>query len=737
MYLGYITQNIRISDIDQPDKFTIKLKGDAKILNEVVVLDEYNQAVHLEESPGALVFNPKAVSSIPSLGEQDVVRTMQLLPGITATDESSAGMVIRGSHPSYTLTMLDGMTIYQQDHFFGAFSIINSDIIKDIRVHRGLFDAKYGGRVSGVVDITSKNGNAVKPAFNIKLNMINIKATAEIPLGKRWTLFAAGRRSFTDIAQTNLFNSLFDIARTSNDQVQLFRFEGFREQSDPAYYYFDNNIKLTFRPTTRDNISLSFYVSRDEMKINDSTSFGDNVDRFYFYQDENMRMGNNGISLRWGRQWNEKYYSNLRVSNSKFFRRYDSNLTSDQYIEMDSLHSVWLFGYDNNISDFSYSADNEWLLSPMMSLEFGLNGSRQATEANIGYQYTISGTPLPEDLFEELANTAKAQSWLNSLYGSLNFDLTKKLSATAGGRLLHYYNQEGVVRFEPRITARYKLNERTNLKAGYGRSNQFVTQLFYFTPPENNPTGAISALSENFWILSDPTDSRYPVISSHQVTIGATVKRSQTVYDAELYYKVNTGVIIDEDLNSGTNDVYGIDMMVQKTTGIHTGWIAYSISKGVQSHPYINGGQSSPSLQDQRHEVKLVDMLKLGNWNLASTVIYGSGKPYPEYAVRYQYNEDGFIESYDLLPDYGNKSRLPAYFRIDLSASYKFYFGENDALELGLSIHNLTDHTNIKTRKIDKAPLDATIGTETELPPTYIDVSLLGFSPSLFLSFTF
>jgi ferric enterobactin receptor len=728
MYLGYITQTVRVKDVEKSDQLSIRLRNDTKILNEVVVLDEYNQAVHLEELPGTAVFNPRALSGLPSLGEQDMARTLQLMPGIAATDESSSGMVIRGSHSSYNLTLLDGMTIYQQDHFFGSFSIINADIIKDVRVHKGMFDAKYGSRVSGVVDITTKNGNAVKPAFNVKLNLINAKATAEIPIGKKWSLFAGARRSFTDLVQSNLFTTLFDIARISNDQIQIFRFEGLGGQFTPRYYFFDVNTKLTFRPTSRDNISLSFYGSRDTMQIGDSVSFNDDNDRLAVKRDETTRWGNNGLSLRWGRQWNEHYYSNIRISGSEFFRRYDF----DQQITVDSMGSDYRLALNNSIRDLSYAIDNEWVLHSKLSFEFGLAGTRQETGVRIRDKYVISGDVPPDEIPEDSDVSEEEQSWLHSLYGSMIISPTGKFTASAGARLVYYYAHAGKPYFEPRLTTRYKITERLNLKAAYGRSNQFVTQLFY-----HSPIGSVSGINENFWMLSDPNDIRFPVISADHFTAGATLKRKQLVYDAEVYYKVSHGVIIDEDLNSGRTNVYGLDVMLQKTTGIHTGWIAYSISQGTQTHPYILNGRSAPSWQDQRHELKVIDMLMLGNWNLSSTLIYGSGKPYPRYTVRYHRDENGMIDAYDLLLDYNNQSRLPAYFRIDLAASYKIKLKNSGEIELGVSIHNITDHKNIKTRRIDSKNPEESLFTDRELPATYNDIVLLGFSPSLSLGVSF
>jgi ferric enterobactin receptor len=721
-YLGYITQAVRIKDLDTSREFSIHLKSDTQILNEVVVLDEYNQAVHTEDIPGAFVFNPKALHTLPSLGEQDMSRTMQLLPGVTATDESSSGMIIRGSHASYNLTLLDGMTIYQQDHFFGSFSIINADIIKDVRVHKGMFDPRYGGRVSGVIDITTKNGNSVKPAFNAKLNMINGKATVEIPIAKKWSLFAGARRSFTDVVQSKLFDNLFAIARTYNDQIDIFRFvEPLGRQVTPQYYFFDTNTKLSFRPSSRDILSLSLYISRDRMDIRDSTSLGSDNDTFIVDSDEVTRWGNNGASLRWARQWSDTYYTNIRISDSKFFRKYNYQ----HEIVLDSGQSTYAFNFKNSINDLSYTVDNEWKPRNTLSVDWGLSGTRQETDVHIQDRYT-SDIVSPDEIPEDTNITENEYSWLHSLYGGITVSPASRLTTSAGARMVYYYNQRGQVYFEPRLTASYKLTGQLNLKTGYGRSHQFITQLFY-----PSRTGSISGINENFWILSRPGDVSAPVISSDHVSAGATLRSKQFAYDAEVYYKTSEGVIIDENLNSGNTTIYGLDIMVQKTSGIHKGWIAYSLAHATQTHPYILQGARAPSWQDQRHELKVIDMLMLRNWNLSSTLIFGSGKPYPKYTVRYHRNEDGVINDYDLLLDYSNQSRLPVYFRIDFAASYSIRLKNSREIEMGLSIHNITDHKNIKTRKIDTTRLDEAKLTNTEVPATYMDIVLLGFAPTL------
>jgi hypothetical protein len=725
-YLGYISQVVPIRELLAKHNGIVRLGSDRRLLNEVVVFDEYNQALHVEAQAGSVVFNPRSLSTLPSLGEQDVFRTLQLLPGVGVTDESSSGMIIRGSHSGYNLTSLDGMTIYQQDHFFGAFSIINSDVIKDVQVHKGLFDAKYGGRVSGMADITTKNGNAVRPAFDIKANLINVKATAEIPIGKKWSLFAGARRSLTDIAQPDLFTELFNIASSSNGQIRLIRFVEFLGgEALPAYYFFDTNTKLTFRPTTRDNISLSFYASRDRMNVLERSSTPD----FDVENNEFTGWGNNGLSLRWARQWNDRYYSNLRISNSRFFRRFRLR----QEVDADVGSSMYRFSYDNGIDDLSYAFENEWQLGNTLSVEFGLSGTRQNTDAHFWDQYRFSGEFPPDEIPEDSDLTEVDESWQHSIFGSLSFTPIKRLYATAGLRVVHFQNGTGALYAEPRLKAGYVITDQLNLKAAYGRNHQFITQQIY----QQSDRGPISDLYENFWMLSEPDPGGYPVIRSDHVSGGTTLKGKYLLFDGEIYFKRNADVMIDEYLNSGITNDYGLDLMIQKTSGIHKGWIAYSLSRSTQRHPYINGGAAAPAWQDQRHELKVVDMLILGKWVLSSTLIYGSGKPYPKYDVTYHRDDNGFIYDYSLMLDHRNESRLPAYFRFDLAATYQWSMGKTVDAEVGLSIHNLTDHKNVKMRRIDTRALDATLPSETEPTLTHTDVVLLGFSPTLSFHLSF
>jgi ferric enterobactin receptor len=728
--MGYVTQSIHLHNIDNPSNLTVKLKDDTKILEEVIVTDEYNQSVQVDDIASKVAFNPKSLSHLPSLGEQDVSRTMQLLPGICATDESSSSMCIRGMQPSYNLVLLDGMTIYQQDHFFGAYSIINSDIIKDVRISKGVFDPKYGGRVSGVIDITTKNGNAVKPTFNVKANLINVKVSAEIPISKKISLFIAGRRSYTDFIQSNLYRSLFNIARPSNDQIQVFplTYRGISsgKRITPSYYFYDANAKITFQPSSRDVLSLSIYNSWDQLLTSDTLSIKNDTINIFGKDSEFKSWGNIGASLRWGRQWTDRFYSSARFSFSDFYTHFNY----ERIFETDTTKNTYGFDSRNSIGDFTFAVDNEWLVNKYCTAEFGVLDTYQATtlnaydfQLNQGYKSGDGISLIGKDPINVSDTTVTD---LISAYASLNTKIVKGLNVTVGARasVYNYSTQQEYI--EPRLMANYKINNRWNIKFSSGVSHQFVNQLMYYGFNGSISTGGT-------WILSN-RDYNLPVTRMRQFATGATYKYGGFVFDAESYYKASKGIVTDTDINAGSNVIYGLDVLIQKITGIHTGWISYSLSKAVQSNPHADDGKYFPSLLDQRHEIKIVNMLMLGNWNFSSTFIYGSGKPYPRYKAYYGRDDNGNITSPFLTFDYRNQSRVPPYYRFDLSASYKLKIKNLFSCETGLSVFNVTNHKNVKTRSVNMNELNR---TTTPVQPDYLNVKALGFTPSIFLSVSF
>ena len=722
-YLGYVAQKIYLKDLKDLSKVFVSLRMDRKVLKEVVVTDQYESPLAVTEEVSKSAFDPKALTSLPSMGEHDIFRTLQLLPGVGGTNESSAGLVIRGSVPSQNLVLLDGFTIYHLDHFFGVFSAINADFIKDVQIFKGGFDAKYGGRVSGVVDITGKSGNSnyVKGTFGI--NLISTNATIEIPIGKKVSMLFSTRRAYSDIIQSNLYRNLFDIARNNDDQIKR-PFENAKlDAIDPKFYFYDFNSKVTYRPSRKDNISLSIYGGKDNLYGNSADSLNDISRNISFKEtlDESTVWGNNGLSLRWGRQWTPRFYSNVKISGSNFFRnydfKYDYRLDSTNFNRQGNIEFV----QENRVDDSNLAIDHEWLVSKRVTLEFGVS----AMEYKIHYKTASNGS---------VGDERDDKGNIGSLYTTAKIRLSEKLQASVGIRSNHHQINEEWYN-EPRLALNYKINNQLSLKAAVGRYYQFVNLVQY-----DDPYIGI----QNFWAFSNKNG--VPIVESNHYIAGITYRLNGFLFDVEGYYKDVEGVVefnpvpyfvrdsvYDQGLLiNGRGRMSGIDFLIQKEVGIYKGWISYSWSKSLNSFPSIDNGTYYPSLQDQPHEVKLVNMLRLGRWDLSCTWIYGSGKPFPQYHITYFTDANGDVEDFVVTKDQTNYSRLPAYHRLDVSASYNFLIGKAFG-QIGLSVFNVYDHENVKTRKLSIPFLERTLQTPDQPLPEYRDLQLIGFTPTFFL----
>jgi ferric enterobactin receptor len=413
-YLGYQAKKIPLREVSNLSNIGIDLESELKVLDEVTITDQSDVPLEVKERVSKAAFDPRALASLPSLGGQDMFRTLQLMPGVSSTNESSAGLVIRGSIPSQNLVLLDGFTIYHLDHFFGVFSGINADIIKDVQIYKGGFDAKYGGRVAGVVDITGRSGSPNKAKFSVGANLMSVNAAADVPITKKISLLFAFRRAYTDVIQSNLYKKLFAIARDTDEQIKRPVDIPKLEQVEPQFYFYDINSKITFRPSQKDHISLSIYGGKDDLSSDRDTLVSIPANQVSYREglSERTEWGNDGLSLRWGRQWNEKFYSNLKISGSSFFRNYNF-LFDYLFSTPDSIESGnFGFALRNKVEDSNISFDNELIISEKVALEFGFSGM----------EYNISSKSVVNTQTTDSTNT---NGNLGSLYTTAKIDFTE------------------------------------------------------------------------------------------------------------------------------------------------------------------------------------------------------------------------------------------------------------------------------------------------------------------------
>ena len=722
-YLGYKVETLVLTPEMVKDKITILLMPDNNQLDEVVVSnDSGQQIVKMNKSVSQISLSPKKLASIPNLGEKDIFRAIQLLPGVSGTNESSSGLYVRGGTPDQNLVLLDGFTVYHVDHFYGFFSAFNSGAVKDIQLFKGGFPAEYGGRISSVIDLTGKTGNSNKLSLSAGLSLVSANATVEIPIGEKANLLIAGRRSYTDILKSGLYNSIFDLYNDtdSTDGNNLSNFNGFQQnQTQPSFYFYDLNTKFSYKPSDKDIISVSVYNGEDNLDSSreNQNTFGSGTEERTINSDieDLLNWGNWGSSVRWARQWSDKLYTNVVGAYSNYFsQRKRINDISIQLADSTNTNKSGLVE-DNNLKDFTLRIHNEYKVNSKHSLEFG----GQLTMNEVDYNYSLNDSITVIDQNDKgLLKTAYLQD---------KWSPTQKLNIVGGIRATHFDVTDELY-YEPRLSVSYKVNNKVKLKGAWGKYYQFVNRIVR----EDVTQG-----SRDFWLLANKENS--PISFSQHFILGTSYEVDDWLFDVEFFEKEMKGLnefslrfqsALGTDPNDqlffeGTGISRGVDFLIQKKVGKYTGWLGYTLSEVVHTFPDLSNNPFY-SLNDQRHEFKIVNVLKAGRWDLGATWVYGSGKPYTAPNGIYTITLlDGTETEYVSIGE-KNGLRIDPYHRLDLSATYNFNISSGKG-EMGLSVFNLYNKTNTWYNEFEVVDNQV---TET-------NVNYIGFTPSLFFNVSF
>ncbi|MDW3647334.1 MAG: TonB-dependent receptor [Bacteroidia bacterium] len=708
-YVGYASMEVGIeAGNDDIKDLEIELNFNFE-LEEVVLTAQSYKVMNASDGISTIQVSPAQLALFPNIGEVDIFRSLQLLPGVSGSNESSSGLYVRGGTPDQNLVLLDGMTVYNVDHFFGFFSAFNAEAIKDVQLYKGAFPAKYGGRLSSVVDLTGKTGDPNKLHGNFGVNLLNAKAGIQIPLFKKATFSLHGRRSYTDIIQNELYKEIFDVFTQTENLPNI---DGLEVTTiEPEFYFFDLNSKLSINPTKKDVLAFSFYSGADHLiESNDITiERGENPTILIDLDlDEQSDWGNRGFSGKWSRQWNPKWYSNLLFASSNYFSKYNRDLGILASIpENDTVvvdRKIRTFE-DNEVKDLSFRLDNEVQLNARHKLEFG----SLLTEAKVDYEFVRDDTLSILDLEQEGRYAA--------LYVSDIWKPSPKLSINAGIRGT-YYNISNEIYWAPRFSFEYKLSDQIRLKGAYGKHFQFVNRIVN----ENVTEG-----SRDFWLLAD--DDLVKVSSAEHFVIGASYETDDFIFDVEAYRKNLTNLAefslrfqradIDRDrlFFLGNGFAEGMEFLLQKKRGAYTGWVSYTLARVRNTFPGLNNGFEFSALHDQRHEFKTVHSYEYEDWRFAGTFVFASGKPFTEPAGQYSIDLlDGRTFNY-ISVGAKNGSRLPAYHRLDLSTHYLYELGRFD-MDFGLSVFNFYNRENVWYREYDF----------TQTPPVISEIRYLGLT---------
>ena len=728
-YLGYQPLLFRLKPDMPLDKIEIGLQDFSLQLEEVIVkATKEDQMLSASSGISRIGITPAALNKLPSYGEKDIFRSLQLLPGVSGSNESSSGLYVRGGTPDQNLVLFDGFTVYHVDHLFGFFSAFNANAIKDVQLYKGGFDAKYGGRLSSVVDMTGKDGNTEEFNMGLGLSMLSYNGFIEAPFadGKGSFLLAA-RRSFQSKFYSNIFDAYTNSNEANNETPAGPGGGRFGQQEiQPNTYFYDLNGKITFRPSKKDVISLSFYNGQDNLDNSRNVDnnafrgrFGGNLN--FDFQRENTDLtewGNWGTSAKWSRRWNDRFYTNANVSYSNYFSERDqNNSTTITRADTTVVRNNGTYEY-NDLRDVSFKLDNEWKLSQANQLDFGI----QTTWNKIDYEFTQNDTTQVLDRLDK--------GMISTFYIQDRHTFGEKLILKGGVRS-SLYSVTGNFYFEPRASLTYLLSDRFRFKAAWGKYYQFATRIVR----EDIQQG-----SRDFWLLAD--DARVPVSSALHHIAGLSYETNNWLIDVEAYYKTLEGLSeystrltpvgfgpgrqlsYEEFFYTGSGIAKGIELLLQRKVGKFSGWAGYTLGE-VKYDFEAFGDEPFFANQDVTHEFKLVGNYKLGKVTLGATFVYATGRPYTAPTGFYQIELlDGSISDFFEVSD-KNELRFDDYHRFDLSATYDFNLGGSKG-SMGLSLFNIYGRRNTWYKEYEVI--------EGELLET--EVSLLGFTPSIFLSWS-
>lgn len=570
------------------------------------------------------------IRSMPAfLGEFDLIKAIQFLPGIQSGGEGSAGLYVRGGGPDQNLILLDEAPIYNPTHLFGFFSIFNPEAINGVELYKGAFPAQYGGRLSSVVDVTMKEGNYKRFAVSGGIGLISSRLTVEGPLVKdKASFILSGRRTYVDVFTKQLNRAYGDDP-------------GWTEI--PDYFFYDLNAKLNYKVGEKDHFYLSGYFGKDHF---------DYVDGRYVL---NFKWGNTTATARWNHLFSQKLFLNTTL----LFNNYDYNI-DNEYVT----HTAQVY---SNIKDYTLKADFDYFPAERHFVRFGYQHSYhgltpRAVNAEIGGSFDLTQD---STLFShELA-----------LYLSDDFKISPRLQVNAGMRLSAFNSgSKTYLNPEPRLGLWYQPGDKVSLKASWSRMAQYLHLV---------SNSAIS-LPTDIWYPS--TELTQPEIAD-QIALGSSValpgigaevslevfgKKYQNLVEYREGAQVLFSSFLDEDLTYGKGFSYGAELLLERSVGRFTGWLGYTLSKTFRVFDDLNFGEPFPNKYDRRHDLSLVTAWKASKkWQLSLAFVYGSGTAATLPVGRY-YIEDLEELNGTVVPDYTarNNFRMPAYHRLDIGANF-------------------------------------------------------------------
>jgi hypothetical protein len=695
--LGY-ENKVEVVHLDTDRQLKLELSEKSTIINEVVISTEAANKNITSNEMGIQRLEISRIRTLPVLlGEQDILKTLQLLPGVKSAGEGSSGFYVRGGTTDQNLVLLDEAPVYNASHLLGFFSVFNSDAIKDVSLYKGDVPAQYGGRLSSVLDVKMKDGNNKKLGVSGGIGLIASRLTVEGPIVKdRGSFIVSARRTYADV-----------FLKLSPDSLL----------NKTGLYFYDVNLKANYRLTDKDRIYISGYLGRDAFNFGEQMGFN---------------WGNKTGTFRWNHIFTNRVFLNTSFIASSF----------DYFINIGNNDN----SIQSNIKNLNLKQDYQFYLNPQNTLKFGFNVIQHNFSPG---ELSSTGSGQLNSIFlpkkkgiESGAYVQNEQSFGTKL--KVNYGVRYSLFTELGATDVYNFDDQGNVistktygnnqlitsygHIEPRISANFILSPRSSVKAAYSANTQYLHLL------SNSTSGS----PFDIWI---PSSKIIKPQQSKQVSLGyfRNFKENQIEASVEIYVKEMTNLIdykngadillnkyVESQLVFGNGTSYGSEFLVKKNYGKLQGWVGYTLSKTDRVFSGIYDGKSFPARQDRRHDVSVVAMYDRGKrWSYSATWVYYTGD-----AVTFPNGK--YYENNQWVPKYSSRNgyRMPDYHRLDIGATCIRKKTEKFESSWTFSLYNAYGRRNAYTITFRENPDNH---DETQAVRT----SLFSFIPSVTYNFKF
>tara|TARA_B100000963_G_scaffold236775_1_gene206998 strand:+ start:1737 stop:4085 length:2349 start_codon:yes stop_codon:yes gene_type:complete len=708
-FIGFKTITKEIN-LNKNQRLNISLDSDAILTEEITVTGEKLDKNVSSSDMSQAKIEVQNIKQLPViLGEVDVLKSAQLLPGIQSGGEGNSGLYVRGGGPDQNLILLDEAVVYNAAHLFGFFSVFNADAIKDINIIKGGMPAEYGGRLSSVLDITMKDGNNKKYEVDGGIGLLSSRLTLQGPVQKEKSSFiVSGRRTYIDV-----------LSKPFMPEDNAF--------SGSGYYFYDLTTKINYRISDKDRIFLSGYFGRDVFNFNNSEN------------DIGIEIpwGNATTSLRWNHLFNDKLFMNTSIIFSDY--RFEFNIAQQEF-------ELKIF---SGINDWNTKIDFLYQPNQRHTIKFGTNytyheftpGNASGRAGEVVFQ--------PDQIYKQYSNEG-------AIYFSDDFEVNDILKIHAGLRYSSFQHS-GYISFrdyirndfngsddnyrniEPRLSFRYKINPTSSIKGAYTQNYQYIHLA---------STSSVS-LPTDLWV---PSSAVIEPKFSEQYALGFFKNLKENMYETsiEAYYKDMTnlieykeGVLPEDNTNSSSDDAfvfgngesYGAEFLIKKNKGKTTGWIGYTISKTTRYFDDVNNGDPFPAKYDRRHDLSVTATHKLSNsWTLSSVFVYATGNSITLPTERYTIGGNVYTEFTSR-----NGFRMEPYHRLDIGATYTPKKKKRFQSSWNFSIYNVYSRKNPYFIYFDLESPDGEAGNiqNGNITPKAYQVSIFPILPSVTWNFNF